>query len=52
MEKYLMEAANGMMVWVKAEDLKAWQKGQEEIKAGKQPNQKLVDALRERMEAE
>jgi hypothetical protein len=29
-----MEAANGMSVWVPADQLESWQKAQDEIKAG------------------
>jgi hypothetical protein len=32
--KYQMEAANGLMVWVSAEELPTWQARQDEIKAG------------------
>ena len=52
MKRYLMEAANGMLVSIPEDRLAEWQKAQDEIRAGKhkdntQLNEKIVTRLRE-----
>lgn len=55
MKRYLMEAANGMLVSIPEDKLAEWQKAQDEIRAGKRPahaqtdelTQKIIDRLKE-----
>lgn len=49
-DKYLMEGANGALVWVPADRLESWQKAQAEIKAGTyKGGGQLKDALKARL---
>lgn len=46
--RYLMTAASGRQVWVPADRLEQWKKGQEAVKAGKADVSGIVErAMRE-----